>query len=117
MNTSTACKDLEYTMPYARYKRHYADCKTVPGSYDKDYCTITVLIPAGRLKPSGTRGQHYRGYEMWCEDCYTGNKYRMVYRAVSEENAIKQHQKECRARGFQPCDPPEGRIAQIYIYR
>lgn len=117
MTISAACKDLEYTMPYARYKRHYADCKTVPGSYDKDYRTITVLIPDGRLTPSGTRGMHYSGYELWCEDISTGEKHYMVYRAVSEENALKQHQKECRKRGWAACEPPEGRVSRIYRYR
>lgn len=108
-------RDELYTMPYARYKQRYADCKTVPGSYDKDYRTITVIMPEGRLKPSGTRGQHYHGYELWCEDSKTGEQHFMVYRAISEENAIKQHAKECRSRGFKPCEPPAGRIARIYL--
>ena len=47
-------------MRYAQYKKHYADCKTVPGSYDKADRTIEVLLPEGRVKPSGVRGEHFR---------------------------------------------------------
>jgi hypothetical protein len=51
--------DIIWTMPYKNYKEHYADCETIPGTYDKTYCTIDVLIRKGRLKNSGVRGKHF----------------------------------------------------------
>lgn len=43
-------------MKYSRYKQCYADCRTVPGSYDADLKTINVYVPEGRMKPSGCGG-------------------------------------------------------------
>ena len=40
-------------MRYSQYKEHYADCRTVPGTYDKINRSIEVVIPDGRMKPSG----------------------------------------------------------------
>lgn len=37
-------------MLYRRYKTSYADCQTVPGTYDKATKTIVVIIPEGRMK-------------------------------------------------------------------
>lgn len=88
--------DFLYPMPYKQYKEHYSDCETLAGTYkDKDdmgrmiYATITVIIREGRLKNSGTRFQHYSGYQFTNEN----GKY-ITYRAVSEENAKKRCEKE-----------------------
>lgn len=88
--------DFVWRMPYKQYKEHYSDCETVCDSYEKHEDamgrtisppTIEVIIRAGRLKNSGTRGQHFYGFvfapSAGCEDG-------VVFRAVSEENARKQ---------------------------
>lgn len=81
--------DQTWTMPYRQYKDHYRDCETVAGSYDEDNRTIKVIIRAGRMKASGTRDQHYAGYE------FKNQKGELAtYRAVSFENALKRAQKE-----------------------
>ena len=81
--------DQTWTMPYRQYKDHYHDCETVAGSYDEDNRTIKVIIRAGRMKASGTRDQHYAGYE------FKNQKGELVtYRAVSFENALKRAEKE-----------------------
>lgn len=81
--------DLVWEMPYKQYKEHYADCETVSGSFDKEERTIRVIIRKGRMKNSGVRGKHFSGYE------FTDNKGALVcYRAVSEENALKQLKKD-----------------------
>lgn len=82
-------------MPYKQYKDHYSDCETVPGSFFRDEhtgdSTIDVVIRAGRMKASGVRGQHFAGYEIeWFEN---GEKCFSSFRAVSEENALKQARK------------------------
>ena len=46
----------EERMLYRRYKTAYADCQTVPGTYDKATKTIVVIIPEGRMRKSGVRG-------------------------------------------------------------
>lgn len=38
-------------MQYRDYKRHYANCETVRGSYDASGKTIVVLVPAEMLQP------------------------------------------------------------------
>ena len=95
--------DVIVTMPYRRYKEHYADCETVIDSYDDhedenrygDYRnivpTIDVIVRAGRMKASGVRGKHFAGYEIEFtdEDGKTGFS---TFRAVCVENAIKQAQ-------------------------
>lgn len=89
--------DFLWEITYSRYKKHYADCETLAGSYrDKDSSSamlrcpmIVVIIRAGRLKPSGTRGLHYSGYEFEDEN---GNY--VCYRAICEENAEKRVQKD-----------------------
>lgn len=102
-----------HRMRYSQYKRHYSDCSTVPGTYNKASKTIEVIVPEGRMKASGVRGQSFRGYELWMLD-QAGKAHFCLYRAVSEENAMKQHMKACKASGWVPCDPPEGRVARIY---
>lgn len=46
-------------MKYSRYKKSYSDCETIHGTYDKETKTIGVVIPDGRMKNSGVRGQSY----------------------------------------------------------
>lgn len=83
--------DFVWRMYYKRYKEHYADCETVVDSFytenGKSY--ISVIIREGRLKPSGTRGEHYSGYQMRNE----AGEW-ITYRAVSEENALKRVRKD-----------------------
>ena len=76
-------------MFYRNYKKHYADCETVEGSYDDEFGTIKAIIRAGRMKPSGVRGERFKGYELENEE-----GERTTYRAVSEENALKRAHKE-----------------------
>ena len=101
-------------MRYGVYKERYADCKTVKGTYDERWKSIDVIVPNGRMKPSGVRGKHFHGYELWLED-ENGKFGYCTYRAVSSENAMKQHIKWCKQQGWTPCDPPEGCIAHIYL--
>lgn len=103
----------EVTMLYRQYKQHYSDCETVADSYNKSLKTIAVLIPDGRVKPSGVRGRRFSGYQLWFLD-ENGEKKFCSYRAVSAENATKQHKKVCKENGWVPCDPPEGRLAKIF---
>lgn len=82
-------------MPYKQYKDHYSDCETVNGSFFRDEHTgdsfIKVIIRNGRMKASGVRGQHFAGYEIeWFEN---GKKCFSSFRAVSEDNALKQAKK------------------------
>lgn len=87
--------DRLWEMPYRQYKMHYADCETLAGSYREiergreigSY--ITIILREGRLKASGVRGERFSGYELKNE---VGEK--VVYRAVSEENAVKRASKE-----------------------
>lgn len=80
-------------MDYRNYKAHYADCETVKDSFQPGdgYTapTIKVIIPVGRMKNSGVRGQKFSGYELINE---YGEK--VTYRAVCVENAIKRANKE-----------------------
>lgn len=41
----------EKRMTYRDYKRHYANCETVRGSYDASRKTIIVLVPASMMQP------------------------------------------------------------------
>ena len=85
-------EDFIWRMPYKQYKDHYSDCETVIGSFVSDVHTgksIEVIIREGRLKASGVRGKHYSGYCLQNE-----NGMKTTYRAVSEENAIKQAKKD-----------------------
>ena len=80
----------EYKMKYSQYKKHYADCKTVPGTYDSTTKTIIVLVPEGRMKKSGTRGQRYNYYRFSGINKETGKKVEITVKAMTGENAIKQ---------------------------
>lgn len=87
--------DFVWTMPYRQYKEHYADCETIANSFDsRDIrsnkpATISVIIREGRLKNSGVRGQTFKGF------CLENEKgFKVTYRAVSEENALKRALKE-----------------------
>ena len=82
-------------MPYKQYKEHYSDCETVNGSFFRDEHTgdsfIKVIIRNGRMKASGVRGEHFSGYEIeWIED---GKRHVCSFRAVNEDNALKQARK------------------------
>ena len=85
--------DQIWRMPYRQYKNHYADCETIEGSYRESRyrgeSTIEVIIRAGRMKPSGVRGEQYNGYRLQNAD---GEQ--VVYRAVAEKNAIRRAEKE-----------------------
>lgn len=90
--------DFLWRMPYRQFKEHYSDCEILAGSFD-DGCdsrgrkiaetTVEVIIREGRLKNSGVRGEHFYGYEFKTADGGT-----VCYRAVSEENARKQMNKD-----------------------
>ena len=41
----------EVKMQYRDYKRHYANCETVRGSYDAGSKTIVVFVPASMMQP------------------------------------------------------------------
>lgn len=88
--------DRAIEMPYKQFKDHYADCETVPGSFRRDERNgdsyITIVVREGRMKNSGVRGQHFAGYEI--EFTENGKVGFSTFRAVNEENAIKQAQKE-----------------------
>lgn len=81
--------DFIERMLYSRYKKHYSDCEVLEGSYNKPdehtLATIKVIIRKGRLKNSGVRGQHFKGYVFVSSD-----NIQTSYRAVSETNARKQ---------------------------
>lgn len=99
------------TMKYNRYKKHYSDCDTVRGSYDKETKTIAVIIPEGRMKKSGVRGQHFHGYELYCIDNKNNRKVYITYSAVSLENAQKQHKKWCKECDYEYTDE----VKHIYL--
>ena len=83
------------TMLYRRYKQHYADCETVAGSYNKEYKTIEVIIPEGRMKPSGTRGQTFKYMVFWGVENATGREVRCTIKATCRANAIKRLPTDC----------------------
>lgn len=86
--------DFIWKMPYKQYKEHYSDCETVVDSFKpaSDYgripATVEVIVREGRLKASGVRGKHYRGFMF--SFVYNGKETRQTFRAVSEETALKQ---------------------------
>lgn len=83
------------TMLYRRYKKSFSDCETVAGSYDKKCKTIKVLLPDGRLKPSGTRGQSYKWMTFTGVENATGRPVRCTIKAICRDNAIKRLSKSC----------------------
>lgn len=83
--------DFIWRMPYKQYKEHYADCETVIDSFERDMhtgSTIEVIIRNGRLKASGVRGEHFKGYQLKSDKGSI-----ITYRAVCEENALKRASK------------------------
>lgn len=80
--------DRVVKMSYSQYKEHYSDCETISGSFNCESVSIDVIVRAGRMKNSGVRGKHFHGYTIQFDD----GKF-CTYRAVSEENAIKQAKK------------------------
>lgn len=88
--------EQQIRMHYGQYKQHYADCATVPGSYDKTQRSIVVIVPEGRMKNSGVRGQHYSYFKLWHIYAKDGMPYYCTYRAMSQENAEKQQKKRCQ---------------------
>ena len=102
--------DFIWKMPYRQYKEHYSDCETVAGSFDdyegKHHATIEVIIRKGRLKNSGVRGEHFKGFLFQSPDRKNGT----VYRAVCEENAQKRLLKDHPDRADWEC-------TKIYDYR
>lgn len=82
-------------MLYRRYKTAYADCATVPGSYDATTKSIAVLIPDGRKKPSGTRGQSFRYMEFHGVETATGRAVCCTIKATCRANAIKRLPSGC----------------------
>lgn len=76
-------------MPYRQYKNAYADCQTVCDSYDSSSKTIEVIVPEGRLKPSGVRGKRFR--TIWI---LVGNDadhlFEQGFRAIDYEHALIQ---------------------------
>ena len=83
------------TMLYRRYKQHFSDCETVAGSYDKNNKTIEVMLPEGRLKPSGVRGKSFHYMEFTGIEISTGRKVRCTIKATCRDNAIKRLPKDC----------------------
>lgn len=82
-------------MKYSRYKKHYADCEVVPGTYDKISRTIKVLVPENRKKPSGTRGQRYIYPTFHGVEKGTGRPVSLTVKAICRDNAIKRLPDTC----------------------
>ena len=95
------------TMFYGTYKKHYADCKTIKGSYNAEFKSIDVVIPDGRMKASGVRGKRFRTYTFYFKYA-NGENGENVYKAVSYENAEKRYYQECKREGWTPCESHEG---------
>lgn len=82
--------DFIWEMPYRQYKSHYSDCETVRGSFrrtERGESLIKVIIRDGRLKASGVRGEHFKGYVFYFT--YSDQYISAGYKAVCEENARK----------------------------
>ena len=82
--------EITRQMSYRKYKTSYADCKTVAGSYDAGTKTIEVIIPEGREKPSGTRGERYNYFPDVKIYDKSGEPFTVSLKAVSWDNALKQ---------------------------
>ena len=84
---------MEERMLYRRYKQSYADCDTVPGTYDKATKSIVVIVPDGRMKKSGTRGKTYS--HLWFDGVDSdGNPIRVCIKAIDLSHAIARLPKE-----------------------
>ncbi len=90
--------DQIVTMSYKNYKEHYSDCETLAGSFSAEYgkAEISVIVRAGRMVPSGVRGQHFHGYVLQNKE----TKMKHCFRAVCEENAFKQ----AKNQGYNPSE-------------
>lgn len=77
-------------MLYSRYKNHYSDCETVWDSYDKKSKTIEVIVPEGRMKPSGVRGQTFKHMMFVGIENDTGRQVKVWVKATCADNARKQ---------------------------
>lgn len=86
---------VRHTMRYSQYKKHYADCTAVPGTYDNDRKTIDVIVPEGRMKPSGVRGERFRTIWLMVGDD-PGHMFEHGFKAISYENAVKRARKMYR---------------------
>ncbi len=82
-------------MTYRRFKQHYADCDTIPGSYNSESKSIEVVIPEGRMKPSGTRGASYRYMTFTGTEIATGRHVECTIKAICMENAIRRLPDSC----------------------
>lgn len=82
-------------MLYRRYKQHFADCEAVAGSYDKGTKSIEVMLPEGRMKPSGVRGQTFKYMEFCGVENSTGRVVRCTIKATCAANAIKRLPQDC----------------------
>lgn len=94
--------DMVWKMPYKQYKEHYSDCETVIDSFERvrGNAVIEVIIREGRLKASGVRGKHFKGFEITFTE--NGKPGRTCYSAVCEENALKRAEKDFpEATGFE----------------
>lgn len=79
-------------MPYKQYKSNYSDCEVVIDSYreyDDKPSTVDVIIRAGRIKASGTRGQQFAYYLL-----ENGEGRVHTYKAIDEDHALKRAEKE-----------------------
>lgn len=85
-------------MLYSQFKKHYPDCETVRGSYATiaGRGTIEVILPEGREKKSGTRGKHFRGYEL-----INAAGAHVTYSATCSENALKHAEKDFPGEGWE----------------
>lgn len=83
----------EIRMSYRKYKQAYSDCKTVPGSYDAGAKTILVLIPEGRMKKSGVRGEKFKYMRFTGTDTETGKNVSVIIKAINVDTATRQLQK------------------------
>ena len=84
--------DTLYTMTYSNYKKYYSDCETLIDSFEpaseSKAAIITVIVRAGRLKESGTRGRQYSYYVF--QEVGKGNTEQVTIKAICEGNARKQ---------------------------
>lgn len=82
-------------MLYRHYKESYSDCKTVPGTYDKESKTIDVVVPDGRMKPSGARGKSYKYLTFHGVENKTGRHVSITIKAICTKNAIARLPGDC----------------------
>lgn len=88
--------DAVIRMLYSRYKAHYADCETIVNSYEILYGAdgierrvIKVIVRAGRMVASGTRGKEYSYFRFKSP----AGPY-VDIKAISLENAVKRAPKD-----------------------